>query len=176
MAKLKIVEVPDARLKKISEPVKEINAEIQQLLDDMLETMYDAPGIGLAAVQVGVLKRVVVLDIAGKDEPPAPMFLINPEIIASSEELEECEEGCLSVPKQFATVFRPAEVTVKYLDRDGNNCQVKADGLLAVALQHEIDHLNGKVFIDYLSPLKRKILLRKLEKDRRFRENEPEEE
>ncbi len=175
MAKLEIVEIPDSRLRKVSEPVTRIDEEIYKLLDDMLETMYAAPGIGLAAVQVGVLKRLIVLDIAPKDEPPEPMFLINPEIISSSDEIEECEEGCLSVPKQFAKVLRPAEVVVKYQDRDGRNCEVKADGLLAVALQHEIDHLNGKVFIDYLTPLKRKILLRKLDKERRFSAEEEKE-
>ncbi len=172
MTKLKIVEIPDPRLKKISEPVKEINQDIINLLDDMLETMYSAPGIGLAAVQIGVLLRMIVVDIAAKDETPNPIFLINPEIIEASENLQECEEGCLSVPKQFATITRPAEVTVKYLDKKGNVSQIKADGLLAVVLQHEIDHLNGKVFIDYLSPLKRKILLRKLQKERRLNELE----
>ncbi len=172
MTKLKIVEIPDPRLKKISEPVKEINQDIINLLDDMLETMYSAPGIGLAAVQIGVLLRMIVVDIAAKDETPNPIFLINPEIIEASENLQECEEGCLSVPKQFATITRPAEVTVKYLDKKGNVSQIKADGLLAVVLQHEIDHLNGKVFIDYLSPLKRKILLRKLQKERRLNDLE----
>ena len=155
MAILDIITLPDPRLKLVSEPVTEVNDEIRRLLDDMLETMYDAPGIGLAAIQVGVPKRIVTIDLSREGEEKAPMCLVNPEIVWTSEELSTYQEGCLSVPEQYDDVERPAKVKVKYLDRDGKAQEVEADGLLATCLQHEIDHLNGVVFVDHLSRLKR---------------------
>ncbi len=158
---LDILTYPDPRLKEKSKTVTEVNDSIRNLMDEMLEIMYEAPGIGLAAPQVNVHKRVVVIDIS--DEKNSPMFFINPEIIASSGE-EEMEEGCLSVPEYSAVIHRPANVTVKALDRDGKEFQMDCEDLLAVCIQHEIDHLNGKLFIDYLSPLKRQMVRKKLEK------------
>jgi peptide deformylase len=156
-----IISLPDARLRLISEPVRRIDADIRTLMDDMLETMYDAPGIGLAAVQVGVQKRVVVIDTAKKDETPQPRFLLNPEIVWSDSEMSSHEEGCLSIPEYFGEVERPATVRVRLLDRDGNTQELEADGVLARVLQHEIDHLNGVLFIDYLSKLRRDRVLKK---------------
>lgn len=164
---LDIIEIPNPLLRQKSEPVAEITPEIIAFMDDMLETMYAAPGVGLAAVQVGVLKRLIVVDVSGKDEPNDPIYLINPEIIWTSEELEECEEGCLSVPKQFAKVKRPAAIKVKYLNKQGEETVLETGDFLAVALQHEIDHLDGKLFTDHLSALKRKMLLNNLKKRRR---------
>lgn len=165
MAILPILVAPDPRLKTKAKPVEAVDDELRRLIDDMLETMYDAPGIGLAAPQVGVLKRLLVLDVAGKDEPPAPMAFVNPEITWESDEMNVYEEGCLSIPSHYAEVERPAQVKVRYLDRDGNRQEILADGLLATCLQHEIDHLDGKLFIDYLSSLKRNMILRKLKKE-----------
>ncbi len=170
MALLPILLHPDPVLRKISEPVKEITHEIVSLTDAMLETMLAAPGIGLAAPQVGVLKRVVVIDIGGRDGKSSnPLRLINPEILGYSDEETELEEGCLSLPEMQCPVWRPSEVVVSYVDIQGNTQKIQADGLLAKCLQHEIDHLNGKLIFDYLSSLKRDMVLRrymKMLKDR----------
>ncbi len=164
MALRDIIILPDNILKKTSEPVKLVDAEIRTLADDMLETMYDAPGIGLAAVQVGVLKRMIVVDISKDDEPKDPICLINPEIIWSSEDLFEYEEGCLSIPEIYDMVSRPAEIKVKYIDREGAECERHVEGILSTCIQHEIDHLNGIVFIDHVSRLKRDRVIKKFVK------------
>jgi peptide deformylase len=164
MALRDILILPDKRLRKVSEPVKKIDAGIHKLIEDMFETMYDAPGIGLAAIQVGTAKRVVTMDLAKKDEPKNPQVFINPEIVWSSEEKATYEEGCLSIPEFYGDVDRPAQVKVKYLDRDGQPQEVEANGLLATCLQHEIDHLNGVLFIDHLSKLKRDRVVKKFTK------------
>ena len=172
MAIRKIVKLPDPILKKISQPVERVDDELRGLADDMIATMYDAPGIGLAAVQIGVLRRLLVVDIAKEDEPRSPQVFINPEILWNSEELSEYEEGCLSIPEVFDNIQRPAEVRVSYLDRDGKPHETRYDGLMATVLQHEIDHLNGILFIDYLSRLKRGTIVRKFTKQaRQLREN-----
>ncbi len=159
---------PDPRLKKRCEPVAAITPELLTLADDMLETMYDAPGVGLAAPQVGVLQRLLVMDCVKEDgAPPRPMTLFNPEITWTSEETSVYEEGCLSIPENFADVERPAEVRVTWLDRDGKTREEQFDGLWATCVQHEIDHLNGKLFIDYLKPLKRQMITRKMQKLKR---------
>jgi peptide deformylase len=168
MALLTIITAPDPFLKTISKPVEKVDAALRKLMDDMLETMYDAPGIGLAAIQVGVPKRLLVVDIAPEGEPPAPQFFINPEITWASEELFKYNEGCLSLPDHYADVERPAEVKASYLDRDGKAQQVHATGLLATCLQHEMDHLEGILFVDHISSIKRQIILRKLQKARRL--------
>jgi peptide deformylase len=168
MAIRKILIAPDPRLKKKSQPVKHVDDSIRRLMDDMLETMYAAPGIGLAAPQVNVHKRVIVCDIARDGETPRPMKLINPEIVWISDEDNTWEEGCLSVPEHYAEVVRPAEVRVRYLDEHGELREVHADGLLATVLQHEIDHLDGILFIDKLSSVKRNIILRKLLKAKKL--------
>ena len=159
---------PDPRLKKISDPVGEVDEALKKLAADMLDTMYDAPGIGLAAPQVNVLQRLIVVDCE-KDEgaTPKPIVMINPEIVSSSEALNVYEEGCLSIPDQFADVTRPAEVDVRWMDLDGNTCQAHFDGLWATCVQHEIDHLEGKLFVDYLKPLKRQMITRKMQKLKR---------
>jgi peptide deformylase len=162
MALLPILTAPDPALKKISAPVKEVDASVRKLMDDMLETMYQAPGIGLAAPQVGVLKRVIVLDIAREGEEPQPLRIANPEIVWVSEEDATYNEGCLSVPEHYADVVRPAACRVRYLDHDNRQQEIAAEGLLATCLQHEIDHLDGILFIDHLTALKRNIILRKL--------------
>ena len=162
-----IVIAPDKRLKRRSNPVETVDDDIRTLLDDMLETMYDDDGLGLAAIQVGVPSRVVVIDVHEKDEPKAPLKLVNPEIIWLSPERVIYEEGCLSFPDVFADVDRAAEAHVRYLDENGEASEIKAEGTLAICLQHEVDHLNGKVLVDYLSLIKRNIILRKLAKARR---------
>lgn len=168
MAILPIIEIPDARLRKISEPVETFDAELQQLIDDMFETMYDAPGIGLAAIQVGVAKRVLVIDLQEEGEGVKnPRVFINPEFSEPSEEKNVYTEGCLSIPDQFADVERPATIRAKWLDRDGKAHDEVLDGLLATCLQHEVDHLEGIVFTDHLSRMKRDMVLKKLEKLRR---------
>ena len=167
MAILPIIETPDPRLRTRSLPVDRVDDELRRLMDDMLETMYDAPGIGLAAIQVGVPKRVLVIDLQLKDAR-SPRYFVNPEIIGASETLSVYNEGCLSVPEQYAEVERPAAITVRYLDYDGVAREEHLDGLLATCLQHEMDHLDGVLFIDHLSKLKRDMLLRKLEKARRL--------
>jgi peptide deformylase len=164
MSVREIIILPDKRLRLVSEPVKKIDPAIRKLVDDMFETMYGAPGIGLAAVQVGVAKRVITMDIAKKDEPKAPLVFINPEILWTSEETAVYEEGCLSIPEHYEEVERPAQVKVKYLDLEGKPRQVEANGLLATCLQHEIDHLNGVLFIDHLSKLKRDRIVKKFAK------------
>lgn len=164
MAIREIVKLPDPILKKISQPVERVDDELRGLVDDMLATMYDAPGIGLAAVQVGIPRRLLVIDIAKDEQPKSPMAFINPEITWNSDELSEYEEGCLSIPDVFDDIERPAEVRVSYLDRDGKQHEEHYDGLMATVLQHEIDHLNGILFIDYLSRLKRSTIVRKFTK------------
>ena len=161
---------PDPRLKKLCTPVQEITEDLRRLADDMLETMYDAPGIGLAAPQVGVNERVIVMDCV-KDEgaAPRPIVMLNPEIVAASEETNVYEEGCLSIPEQYAEVTRPAEVSVRWLDLQGRRQEERFDGLWATCVQHEIDHLNGKLFIDYLTALKRQLITRKMQKLKRER-------
>ena len=164
MALLPILIHPAGPLKQKAQPVRDFDADLRRLVDDMLETMYAAPGIGLAANQVGVLKRVVVIDVAGKDEPAAPMHFINPEIVGESAQIATYEEGCLSIPEIYAEVSRPAEVRVRYQTLDGNTVERDCDGLLATCIQHEIDHLNGVLFVDHLSSLKRNMLLKRLAK------------
>jgi len=168
MALLPIITLPDPRLRKVSAPVERIDAEIHQLLDDMLETMYDAPGIGLAAIQVAVAKRIVVVDIGKTEEERSPLFLINPEIVWVSEELSSYQEGCLSVPDYFDDVKRPAMVKVRHLDRRGQTQEFDAVGLLATVVQHELEHLEGGLFIDNLSRLKRERVVKKFTKAARF--------
>lgn len=162
--KLKIIELPNPILRQISQKVESIDAETKKLLSDMLETMYKANGAGLAAPQIGLLKRVVVIDAARKGEKPAPYKMVNPRIVWHSEELQECQEGCLSIPNQFAPVQRFEAVKVEYLDENGKACTLDAQGFLAVAVQHELDHLDGIVFIDHLSKLRQKMMLKKQEK------------
>lgn len=165
MAKLDIITLPDPMLRLVSAPVERVDDDLKRFLDDMLETMYDAPGIGLAAIQVGVPRRVVTIDVSGRDdEARKPHFFINPEILSSSEERSIYEEGCLSIPDYYAEVERPATVRVRYLDRDGKLNELEADGLLATCIQHEVDHLDGKLFIDRLSRLKRDMVIRKFTK------------
>lgn len=161
---------PDPRLKKIAKPIDDVSDALRKLADDMLETMYDAPGIGLAGPQIGVLQRVIVMD-AVKEEgaAPQPTVMFNPEVIAASEDLNVYEEGCLSIPDQYAEVTRPADVTVRWMDRDGNEQTQDFGGLWATCVQHEIDHLEGKLFIDYLKPLKRQLITRKMVKLKRDR-------
>jgi peptide deformylase len=164
MAVRPIITLPDPLLRKASAPVERVDDELRALADDMLETMYAAPGVGLAAVQVGVLRRLIVLDTAGKEEEPNPLVLINPEILTLGSEMRLHEEGCLSIPDVRVEIERPSTLTVRYLDRDGKTQELSAEGLLATAIQHEIDHLNGKLIIDYLSKLKRDIIIRKFKK------------
>ena len=158
---------PNRTLRQKSLPVEKVDIDVQKLMDDMLETMYSAPGIGLAAIQVGVPKRVIVLDIAPKDKPKNPMYFVNPEIISKSENSSTYEEGCLSVPGQFAEINRPDKCHIKYLDYYGQPKEIKADGMLATCIQHEIDHLEGILFIDYLSKLKKTMIIKKLSKQKK---------
>jgi peptide deformylase len=165
MAKLPIITVPDPILRRVSEPVDRVDGSLQQLIDDMLETMYAAPGVGLAAVQVGVPRRLMVLDVADHEtDGHQPLVLINPEILSLGEERRVYEEGCLSIPDLRVDIERPAKVRVRYLDRDGSLQERNAEDLFATVVQHEIDHLDGKLIIDFLSPLKRDIVVRKLKK------------
>lgn len=159
-----LILLPDPVLRQVSKPVERVDGALLKLADDMLDTMYDAPGIGLAAIQVGEPLRMLVIDVAKEDAPKAPRLFINPEIVASADERSVYEEGCLSIPDYYAEVERPASVRVQYLDRDGKQQEVTADGLLATCLQHEIDHLNGVLFIDYISKLKRDMVMRKFKK------------
>ena len=168
MALKKILIHPDPRLKKVATPVASVNDDLRRLADDMLETMYDAPGIGLAAPQIAVMDRMLVMDCAKEDDAtPEPMVLINPEVVWTSEERNVYEEGCLSIPEQYAEVERPAEVEVSWMDLDGKTRRERFDGLWATCVQHEIDHLDGKLFIDYLRPLKRQMITRKMQKLKR---------
>jgi peptide deformylase len=164
MAVRDILIIPDKRLRLKSEPVKAIEKTLRALVADMFETMYAAPGIGLAAIQVGVAQRIVTMDLAKKDDPPAPQVFINPEVIWSSDEKSTYEEGCLSIPEYYEEVERPQAVKVKYLDLDGKLQEIEASGLLATCLQHEIDHTNGVLFIDYISKLKRTMVMKKFKK------------
>jgi len=159
---------PDPRLKKICTPVDDLSDALRTLADDMLETMYDAPGIGLAAPQVGVLERLIVLDCVKEEgAAPRPMAMFNPKVVAASDETNVYDEGCLSIPEQYGEVTRPAEVEVTWIDRDGKAQKQVFDGLWATCVQHEIDHLNGKLFIDYLKPLRRQMITRKMQKLKR---------
>jgi len=159
---------PDPRLKKVCTPVSDLSDQLRALADDMLETMYDAPGIGLAAPQIGVLDRLIVMDcVKDENEAPRPLVMFNPEIVAASDEMNVYEEGCLSIPEQYAEVKRPRVVDVRWIDRDGNEQSETFDGLWATCVQHEIDHLNGKLFIDYLGPMKRQMITRKMQKLKR---------
>jgi peptide deformylase len=167
MAILELVKAPDPRLKLISEPVPEVDSKLRRFMDDMIDTMYAANGIGLAAIQVGVPKRVAVIDLDPAGPKSKPIFLVNPRIVDSDGELSTYHEGCLSVPEVWDDVKRPARVTVEYTDEKGNLQRVTADGLFATCLQHEIDHINGLLFIDHLSKLKRSIALRKSAKLKR---------
>ena len=159
-----LIILPDPILREVSSPLEAINDETRRLADDMLETMYDAPGIGLAAIQIGVPRRMLVLDVSKDGEEKTPLVFINPEIVASSDARSVYEEGCLSIPDYYAEVERPATISVRYLDRDGKEQTIDADGLLATCLQHEIDHLDGVLFIDHISKLKRDMAIRKFTK------------
>jgi len=162
-----IIIEPDPILRKKSESLYQVNNDTRKLLDDMLKTMYAAPGIGLAAVQIGILKRIIVIDISKKDEKKNPIFLINPEIIFKSKETSIYEEGCLSLPGHFAEIERPAKCKIKYIDYNGKKAELEAEGLLSTCVQHEIDHLNGVLFIDYLSKLKKDMIIKKLKKQKK---------
>lgn len=159
-----LVIIPDSKLRLVSEPIKEITREIRQLADDMLETMYDAPGVGLAAIQIGVPVRMVTMDVSKSDDERQPMVLINPEITWASEEKRVYEEGCLSIPEYYEEVERPDRVRFRFMNLQGETIEQDADGLLATCVQHEIDHLNGVLFIDYLSKLKRDRVMTKFKK------------
>ena len=159
-----LIILPDPILRLVSKPVERVDAPLRKLADDMLATMYDAPGIGLAAIQVGEPLRMLVIDLAKDGDEPEPQVFINPEIVASSDARSVYEEGCLSIPDYYAEVERPAEVRVKYLGRDGKTHEIEAEGLLATCLQHEIDHLNGVLFIDHISKLKRDMVVKKFKK------------
>ena len=167
MSQRNIVIEPDPILRKKSDVLEKVDDELRILLDDMLETMYSAPGIGLAAVQIGVLKRLIVIDISKDKEKKNPLFLINPEIIFRSEKTSIHEEGCLSLPGHFAEIERPAECQVKFINYEGKEKELKADGLLATCIQHEVDHLNGILFVDYLSKLKKDMIIKKLIKHKK---------
>ncbi|KJF66688.1 peptide deformylase [Rhizobium nepotum] len=159
-----LIILPDPVLRQQSRPIEQVDAEVLRLADDMLETMYDAPGIGLAAIQVGVPRRMLVIDVSRDDEEKKPVVFINPEILKVSDDVSAYEEGCLSIPDYYAEVERPASLTMRYVDRDGKQQTIDADGLLATCLQHEIDHLNGILFIDRISRLKREMVIKKFTK------------
>ncbi|GAA6168926.1 peptide deformylase [Sessilibacter corallicola] len=167
MALLNVLEFPDPRLRTVAEPVKDVDDSVRKIVDDMFETMYDAPGIGLAATQVNIHRQIIVIDVS--EEQNEPLVFINPEIHADDEELYSYDEGCLSVPGFYESVERPAHITVKALNRDGEAFEIQPEGLLAVCIQHEIDHLKGKLFVDYVSPMKRNRIRKKLEKQHRAR-------
>ena len=164
MAIREIISLPDERLRLVSKPVEVITPEVRALADDMFETMYDAPGIGLAAIQVAVPLRLITMDLSKKEGETNPRVFINPEILSSSEELSPYEEGCLSIPEYYEEVERPARVRVRFMDIDGKIHEEDAEGLYATCIQHEIDHLNGVLFIDYLSKLKRDMVMKKFKK------------
>src|SRR5689334_13285144 len=164
MAVRDILILPDKRLRLVFKPVARIDAATRALVEDMFETMYDAPGIGLAAIQVGEPRRIVTMDLAKKDDPKEPRVFINPELTWQSEEKHTREEGCLSIPEFYEEVERPAQVKIRYLDLDGKQHEIEADGLLATCIQHEIDHLNGVLFIDHISKLKRDRVIKKFTK------------
>lgn len=167
MAKRDIITVPDPKLREPSKPVERVDESLTRLIDDMLETMYEAPGIGLAAIQIGIPRRLFVCDVSGPDDPADPRVMINPEIIWASDERSVCNEGCLSIPEHYAEIERPARVRIRHIGRDGQTQVVEADGLLATCAQHEYDHLDGILFIDYLSKLKRQMIVKKVLKARR---------
>ena len=167
MTRRKILIEPDPILRKKCKALEKVDDEVRTLMDEMLETMYDAPGIGLAAIQLGILKRIVVIDISKVDEKKKPLFLINPTITYKSKNTSVYEEGCLSLPGQFAEIERPAECHLKYVDYEGKEKNLKAEGLLATCIQHEVDHLNGVLFIDYLSKLKKDMIIKKLVKQKK---------
>ena len=164
MAVLPIIILPDPVLRQVSKPVERVDNGVRRLVADMFATMYDAPGVGLAAIQVAVPRRVLVLDVAGKDDPPAPIAMINPQILTRGNELRLHEEGCLSIPDTHVDIERPATVRVRFLDEQGVMQERDADGLLATAIQHEIDHLDGRLIIDFLSKLRRDMVIRKFRK------------
>ena len=164
MAVREILVLPDKRLRLVSKPVARIDSATRALVEDMFETMYDAPGIGLAAIQIGEAKRIVTMDLAKKDEPKAPRVFINPELVGKSDDKKTHEEGCLSIPEYYEEVERPASVKIRYLDLDGKEHEIDADGLLATCIQHEVDHLNGVLFIDHISKLKRDRVIKKFTK------------
>ena len=167
MTKKKILIEPDPILRKKCEPLQSVNSDVKKLMDEMLDTMYEAPGIGLAAIQVGILKRIIVIDITKGEDKKNPLYLINPEIVHRSKETSVYEEGCLSLPGQFAEIERPAECHLKYIDYHGKEKTLKATGLLSTCIQHEVDHLNGVLFIDYLSKLKKDMIIKKLVKHKK---------
>ena len=167
MALRKILTIPDSILRQKSLPVDKVNKEIKTLMDDMLNTMYNAPGIGLAAIQIGIPKRIVVMDLSKDPEKKTPMYFVNPKIIWKSDVHSAYEEGCLSIPNQFAKIERPDKCHVQYLDYNGQEKKIKAEGLLSTCIQHEIDHLNGVLFIDYLSKLKKEIIIKKASKSKK---------
>jgi peptide deformylase len=164
MALREIIVLPDKRLRQASEPVKTVDAELRALVEDMFETMYKAPGVGLAAIQIGIPRRIVTVDTAKKDEEAKPQVFLNPEILSSSDEKGTYEEGCLSIPEYYEEVERPLAVKVRYMDLDGKTHEIDADGFLATVLQHEIDHTNGVLFIDHISKLKRDRVIKKFTK------------
>jgi peptide deformylase len=168
MAILHIIEVPDSKLREISKPVDAVTDDLRQLMDDMLDTMYAAPGVGLAAVQVGVPKRILVIDCADDDEKPNPLCFVNPVVTWASEELNEYKEGCLSVPEQYSLVTRPAQCHLEYLDYDGTPQKREFDGMLATVFQHEMDHLEGILFIDHISKIKKTMIIKKLTKAKKL--------
>ena len=164
-----LIILPDPILRQASKPIETVNGEVKKLAADMLETMYDAPGIGLAAIQIGVPRRMLVLDVSKEGDDKTPLVFINPEIVSSSDERSVYEEGCLSIPDYYAEVERPAKIKVRHLDAEGRERGTEADGLLATCLQHEIDHLNGILFIDHISKLKREMVIRKFTKAAKLR-------
>jgi peptide deformylase len=164
MAVRDILTLPDPRLRLVSQPIGGVDADVRRLVEDMFETMYAAPGIGLAAIQIGVPRRVITMDLAKKDEEKKPQVFINPEILTTSAERSTYEEGCLSIPEYYEEVERPSEVKIRYLDLEGTVRELEANGLLATCVQHEIDHLNGVLFIDHLSKLKRDRIIKKFTK------------
>jgi peptide deformylase len=164
MALRPIITLPDPKLRLVSKKLERVDGELRRLMDDMAETMYDAPGIGLAAIQLGEPIRLIVVDPAKQDDPRETLFLVNPEVVWSSDERSVYEEGCLSIPEYYEEVERPAKVRVKYVDREGKEQEIEAEGLMSTVLQHEIDHLDGVLFIDYLSKLKRDRVVKKFAK------------
>jgi peptide deformylase len=164
MATLPIITLPNALLRKQSAPIERIDGALGKLADDMLETMYAAPGVGLAAVQIGVPRRLIVVDTAKEGDPAAPLIMVNPEIVSLGSDLRLHEEGCLSIPDERVEIERPARLTVRFLDRNGKLQELAAEGLLATVIQHEVDHLNGRLIVDYLSRLKRDIVIRRFKK------------
>ena len=167
MAIREILTIPDPVLRDVCAPVETIDDGVQALIDDMFDTMYDAPGIGLAAIQIGVLSRVVTIDVSKGETPPNPMVLINPEIVSTSGDPVVHEEGCLSIPDYYEEIARPEKCVARFTDREGNPQEIEAEGLLAYCIQHEVDHLNGVLFIDYLSRLKKQLVMRKFTKAKR---------